>query len=113
MKITSLDDIADEGVSHNPEIRKQVLLRRGDVPPLMNFSRSRIAAGQIARAHRHADMCEIFFVESGSGTMKVDGQEHQLRAGTCIAIEPNEEHEISNQGTADLVLIYFGIQVKM
>ena len=111
MMISSLDDIAEEGVSHNPEIRKQVLLKRGDVPHLMNFSRSRIASGQIARAHLHTDMCEIFFVESGSGLMRVDGQEHQVRIGTCVAIEPGEEHEISNQDSAELVLIYLGIQV--
>ena len=111
MKITSLDNIAEEGVSHNPEIRKQVLLKRGDVPHLMNFTRSCLAAGQTARAHRHGDMCEIFFVESGSGTIKVDGQAHQLCAGTCVTIEPGEEHEIFNQDSTDLVLIYFGIQV--
>lgn len=53
MKIVSLANIAEEGVSHNPEIKKQVLLERGLVPHLTNFSRSRLSPGQVARAHKH------------------------------------------------------------
>ena len=66
MKYTALDRIPDEGVSHNPEIRKQVMLRGGDLPHLTNFSRSRFAPGQAAIPHSHADMVEVFFVESGA-----------------------------------------------
>ena len=110
MKKISLADLPAEPVSHNPEITKQVLLRRGDLPHLTNLSRSRLLPGQTARAHDHADMHEVFLVESGAGLMRVGDQEFALAAGTCVAVEPGESHEIENTGKDDLVLIYFGIE---
>lgn len=110
MKIVSLAELPEEGVSHNPAIKKQVMLRRGDVPHLTNFSRSTLAPGQTAHMHRHTGMAEVFFVVSGEGEMRIDAATESLRAGTCIAVEAGEAHEISNTGAADLVLIYFGVE---
>lgn len=87
------------------------MLRRGDVPHLMNFSQSRLAPGQVARSHRHADMFEVFFVQAGEGVMRVDGAEQGLQAGICVMVEPEEEHEIANTGSGELVLLYFGVEV--
>ena len=110
MKIISLDRVTEEGVSHNPEIRKQVMLRRGVVPHLTNFTRSRLAPGQSASPHAHADMFEVFFVASGTGTLVLGDEEHALEAGVCVVVEPGERHEILNQSQTDLVLFYFGIE---
>ncbi|GAA6623215.1 hypothetical protein NUACC26_090400 [Scytonema sp. NUACC26] len=71
MIFTSLNDLPEEPVSHNPEIKKKVMLRLGDLPHLTNFSQSRFAPGQTSPAHAHYDMCEVFFVESGSGFIRV------------------------------------------
>lgn len=40
MKLTSLNELSIERVSHNPEIQKQVMLRSGDLPHLTNFSQA-------------------------------------------------------------------------
>ena len=110
MKKSSLADLPAESVSHNPEITKHVLLRRGDLPHLTNFSRSRLRPGQTAGAHAHDSMHEVFYVESGTGLMRVGGEEITLKAGVCVAVEPGESHEIRNTGALELVLIYFGIE---
>ena len=110
MKKVSLADTPAEPVSHDPELTKQVLLRRGDLPHLTNFSRSRLPPGRSARAHAHAGMHEVFYVESGAGLMRVEGQEVTLGAGVCVAVRPGESHEIENTGASELVLIYFGIE---
>ena len=110
MKIVSLADVPEEGVSHDPEVKKRVLLCRGDVPRLTNFSRARLLPGQTARAHRHPDMSEVFFVEEGAGVIRVEGVEYTLAPGTCVAVEPGEEHEIVNAGVENLVLLYFGVE---
>ncbi len=112
MKLTSLNDLPEESVSHNPEIKKKVMLRFGDLPHLTNFSQSRFAPGHTAPAHAHQDMCEVFFVESGSGVIHIDGKEYPLIAGSCVAVEPGEVHEVVNNGATELVLTYFGLRVE-
>jgi mannose-6-phosphate isomerase-like protein (cupin superfamily) len=89
------------------------MLRLGDLPHLTNFSQARFAPGQVAAAHAHTDMCEVFFVESGTGVIRIDGHDHALAAGVCIAVEPGETHEVSNTGSVDLVLTYFGLRVEV
>ncbi|MEA5447498.1 cupin domain-containing protein [Leptolyngbya sp. CCNP1308] len=111
MKITGLDQVPEASVSHNPAIKKRVLLHGDDLPHLTNFAQARFAPGQIANGHSHADMAEVFFVESGAGTITVEGQVYPLTPGVCIAIAPGEHHEVANTGTQELVLTYFGLRV--
>ncbi|MCC5649571.1 cupin domain-containing protein [Nostoc sp. XA013] len=112
MITTSLKNLPEESVSHNAEIKKKVMLRFGDLPHLTNFSQARFAPGQSASAHVHQDMCEVFFVEAGSGVIHVDGTEYPLLPGNCVAIEPGEVHEVVNSGFTELVLTYFGLRVE-
>ena len=44
MRIVRLEEVPEEGVSHDPELRKRVLLRRGEVPHLTALSRARLRA---------------------------------------------------------------------
>jgi mannose-6-phosphate isomerase-like protein (cupin superfamily) len=113
MKRSSLAQLPEEQVSHNPEIRKKVMLRFGDLPHLTNFSQARFAPGQIASAHAHQDMCEVFFVEAGMGTIAINGTLYPLTVGTCIAVEVGEMHEVINTGETELVLTYFGLRVEL
>ena len=110
MKITSLDSLPQQEVSHNPEITKKVMLSNKDLPHLTNFSQATFAPGQIAGAHVHQDMCEVFFVSAGIGIIRIDEREYDLTPGVCVAVEPEESHEIINTGTSNLILTYFGIQ---
>ena len=109
MKITSLANLPPQQVSHNPEIVKKVMLGDRDIPHLTNFSQATFAPGQIASAHSHRDMSEVFFVSAGSGMMRVEGREYELTPGVCIAIAIGETHEVINTGADNLVLTYFGI----
>ena len=86
------------------------MLRMGDLPHLTNFSQARFQPGQVAQAHAHTDMHEVFFVESGSGSIVVDGEAIALTPGVCVAVSPHESHEVSNSGTEELVLTYFGLR---
>jgi quercetin dioxygenase-like cupin family protein len=113
MHYTSLSDLPDEAVSHNPAIQKKVMLRSHVLPHLTNFSQARFAPGQTAPGHAHADMNEVFFVESGMGTIHIDGRAYELRPGVCVAVEIGEVHEITNTGSVELVLIYFGVTIPV
>lgn len=111
MKYVSLDELPHEGVSHNPEIRKQVMLRHGELEHLTNFSQSRFRPGQVCAPHRHATMHEVYLVQQGTGTITIEGRAYRLAPGVCVAVEAGEEHSVANDGAEVLVLTYFGIAV--
>ncbi len=110
MKMTQLDQLPEQTVSHNREIKKKVMLGFGELPHLTNFSQARFAPGQIATGHHHKDMYEVFFIESGSGIIRVNGTDYTLEPGVCIAVELEEEHEVINSGSEELVITYFGLK---
>lgn len=110
MILTPASDLSWSDVSHNPAVQKQVFLRNGEVPHLTQFARSVFQPGQVAPGHSHDDMWEVFQVVSGVLTAEVDGVVHTLGAGSIITLQPGERHELSNQGTEELHLTYFGIQ---
>jgi mannose-6-phosphate isomerase-like protein (cupin superfamily) len=110
MKFISIDDLPDEGVSHNPEIRKKVILRRGDVAHVTTLSQARLTPGQAVSLHTHRDLYEVFNVLSGTGATIIDGRQHRVEAGSCVVVEPGEAHTISNDGSTDLVLLYFAVE---
>lgn len=113
MKVTFLNDLPSEGVSHNPAIQKKVMLRPGELPNLVYFSRAQFPPGECAGAHAHQDMCEVFFVESGLGTIRIDGTDYPLQKGTCAVVEPGEVHEVINTGSTELILTYFALKVGL
>ena len=105
-----LSDLPFEPVSHNPAIRKRVLLRAGQLAPVTQFAEARFAPGEVAPAHAHADMGEVFLAVSGRGQVTVDGAAYPLGPGECVAIAPGEVHELANVGEEPWVLVYFGVR---
>ena len=111
MKLVTLSTLPVESVSHDPGIKKQVMLRNGDVPHITNFSQATFAPGQTVTPHTHADMVEVFFVEAGQGLIWIDGEPHSLTPGVCVTVEIGELHELQNTGESPLVLTYFGVKI--
>lgn len=112
LKLTTLESILPTSVSHNSAINKQVMLAYQEFPPITQLAQARFPPNAIASAHQHADMLEVFFLQSGEAIMTVNGLEHSLPVGSCIVIEPGEVHELRNTSTTqEMVVTYFGIQI--
>jgi mannose-6-phosphate isomerase-like protein (cupin superfamily) len=109
MKKVLLNEVPYNGLSHDPAILKQELLKKGDVPHLTNFSVASISPGTATTPHHHADMFELFFVTSGSGRAIVDGEQIALEAGTLLLVEPGEQHRLISAAGSELTVIYLGI----
>lgn len=112
MEYINLKTLPIKSVSHNKNIEKKIIIDNNKIPHLTNFSQGIFKPGQIASAHSHSDMWEVFFVESGRGIIKVNSQEFLLEKGLYIIVEPNDNHEITNNSQEDLIINYFGIVAK-
>lgn len=109
MKKISIKDLVEEGVSHNPEIRKKVIIRKGEVPHLTSYSQSYLKPGQITTNHVHENMYEIFHVIDGQCELEIGGKKYILDKDECAIVYPGEWHTIRNNAENDLILRYFGI----
>jgi quercetin dioxygenase-like cupin family protein len=110
MKLVNISDRQRTITSHNQKISKEVVFGKGEVPHITQLAIAHIKASQEVEAHSHSDMYEVFFVESGSsGELNINGEVFQISRGCSFVVEPNEFHSITNNGTDDLVLQYFGV----
>ncbi len=112
MKIIDLNVTPDEPVSHNPAIRKRVMVRNGELGPIVQFARSTFPPGETAGAHSHADLAEVFLCDGGAGIIRIDEREIELKPGVCVVVEPGETHELQSLGPEPLVLTYFGVVIS-
>lgn len=104
-----VESLAEEGVSHNPDILKRVIVENGQFSNLINFASSQFSPGQVAPGHTHSDMTEVFFALDGAGQIAFSDSTVSLAKGECVVVEPGEWHEVSNPGVQPLTLLYFGI----
>lgn len=111
MKIKYLDQLEEESVKHNDKIKKKVLIRKGDIPKVTQLAQVVFKPGQIASAHEHKDMYEVFFFRSGNGLMVIGSIEYEISPGTCVTVEPGESHEVRNNSDEELVVIILGVEV--
>jgi len=111
MKMIKMQELLEQGVSHNARIHKRQILTKGEVGPITNYARAVFPPGEKAEAHSHDDMTEVFTVESGSGDIRIDDVAYVFSAGMTFVIEPGEVHEIVNTGETELIVTYFGVLV--
>lgn len=79
-------------VSHNPELKKKLLVPEG-VGCVRHISQIVLKPGVSAAAHAH-DATEVFYCVRGQLTFHVNGNPVPLVAGSCLIVEPGEEHAI-------------------
>jgi quercetin dioxygenase-like cupin family protein len=107
MKVFSLKSLPFEGVSHNKEIKKQLMIRDGEIPYLKTFGRVFFKKGQEATAHKHTDINEIFLVLAGQAVFIIDNKEIKLGEGEGVSVMAGEEHQITNREEDTLLMVYF------
>ncbi len=68
-------------------------LSSGELAGVIQFAQSVFPPGAVAGEHRHEDMAEVFWVESGQGRIVVEGREYALAPRTCVVVEVGEAHD--------------------
>ena len=65
-----------------------------------------IAPGGRVREHSHGDQVELQICFRGRGRVVVDGESHPLVPGTACFLGYDVKHEIVNEGSDDLVMLW-------
>jgi uncharacterized cupin superfamily protein len=55
--------------------------------------------------HSHLAQWELYVVQSGEGTVRAGGETHPVKTGEVFVHPPGEPHQLTNTGTADLVVL--------
>ena len=109
MKLVKANSLKEEGTSHNPEVKKQVILKKGDLPHQMMLGTAVLLPGQEVSPHSHESMHEVFVLQEGQLEFTVNQNKYLLEAGDCITIAPHETHSIKNKTTQKAKMLYYGL----
>ena len=63
------------------------------------------AVGSSTIPHYHVQAEELYFFQRGTGVLRMADEERSVRPGDCAVIPPGVEHQLTNTGNEDLVLL--------
>ena len=72
--------------------------------PALLFRKRALHPGSAIGAHKQ-EVDEVYYVLSGTGELTLDGEKHQVSAGTAILTRPGSSHSLKQTGADDLVII--------
>jgi quercetin dioxygenase-like cupin family protein len=107
MKLTSLEEAPFKPVSHDPQIKKQVLFGKGALPHIMAISHVEMNPGDSAVSHKHDDGYEVFYGLGGRIDFVVNGEDVPLTQGKCLIVEPGEVHSIRDAAKGSRMIYFF------
>ena len=85
-----------------------VSLRRELGVTTMGINQIRLAPGQRGRIHRHLSQEEVYLVISGTLTLWIEGERHELGPGEIARVAPEVRRQIANPHDEPVVLIALG-----
>lgn len=104
MHLTNLEDAAAFQTLDGSEIREvagpvSLPTRR------QSLAEATLAVGGATTPHFHRVSEELYLITAGTGRMRLDAEERDVRAGDCVVIPPGAHHQIVNTGTGPLRLL--------
>jgi len=111
MKLFSLEEIPFEPVSHDPNLRKRVLLREGVLPGIRSVSHIVLAPGSRVGEHAHPEGSEVFYCIRGKVLFRTRGKVIALGPGQFLVVEPGEAHSIDD-AQEESELFYFFVLAR-
>lgn len=109
MRLYSLDATPYKPVTHDPQLKKRVIVPDG-FSCVKHLSHITLEPGSTASSHAHVDAYEVFYCLGGEVVFRVSGKETILTGGTCLVVEPGEVHEIpSVRETTELIYFHAAV----
>jgi mannose-6-phosphate isomerase-like protein (cupin superfamily) len=84
---------------------REIMAPRNSIIARQSLAEAVVSVGNATDEHYHKDSEEIYFVLSGVGEIRVNGESAPVRVGDAIALPPGSVHKIWNRGNSDLVFL--------
>ena len=104
MDIKNLQDATPFITKDGSEIR-ELLAHRNSVIRNQTLAEARVPVGASTIEHFHGRAEEIYFITSGQGRIRIEGESAEVKAGDAIAIPPGKKHKLWNTGQTPLTLL--------
>ncbi|HEU0008965.1 MAG TPA: cupin domain-containing protein [Verrucomicrobiae bacterium] len=104
MEIVSLRAAPPFITKDGSEIRELLAYRNSSIRN-QSLAEARLPVGASTQEHYHARTEEIYFITSGRGQMRLEGEVAEVQAGDAIAIAPGKKHKLWNTGNEPLTLL--------
>jgi quercetin dioxygenase-like cupin family protein len=97
----TFDPVIDEGVE---KVRKAVLVGPEEGAPNFYMRHFELDAGGFTPYHQH-DWEHVVYVLSGSGTLKGEERDSELKPGSAVLVKPNEMHQFRADADTPLAFL--------
>ena len=104
MDITHLNELPAFITKDGSEIR-ELLAHRNSGIQNQSLAEARVPVGGSTQEHLHPHAEEIYYITHGTGRMRIEGEEREVRSGDAIAILPGQRHKLWNTGSETLRLL--------
>jgi mannose-6-phosphate isomerase-like protein (cupin superfamily) len=104
MDIRHLNDVPSFITKDGSEIR-ELLAYRNSVIRNQSLAEARVPVGGATQEHYHPRAEEIYFITAGTGRLRIEGEERDVKPGDAIAIPPGQRHKLWNTGRETLRLL--------
>ena len=100
-------EILKEKVNHKNNVVKEVILKNGELPNLLQLARAKLLCGDKIEKHSHESMNEIFYVLSGELFVIENNITTKVSSGDTFVVYAKQYHSI--EAIKDTELIYFNL----
>ena len=104
MDIKNLAEVSAFITKDGSEIR-ELLAHRNSAIRNQSLAEARLLVGASTQEHYHPKAEEIYYITHGTGRMKIENENRNVKAGDAIAIPPGKKHKLWNTGTETLHLL--------
>ena len=104
MDVTNLEDPAPFTTKDGSEIR-ELLAHRNSAIRHQSLAEARLPVGCATQEHYHPRAEEIYYITHGTGRIRIEAEERNVKACDAIAIPPGQRHKLWNTGGEVLRLL--------
>ena len=107
IKFIRKNELIKQSVSHQNDKFKEVILKNGEIPGLLQFAKSKFNIGDKIEEHVHESMYVIFYVLKGEVIVMDDEEKVIANEGDTFVIYPLQKHSLRFNKKTELM--YFNI----